>query len=295
MIEKGIELKKSLPKQPVYLKGDIHRIRQVVINLLSNAVKFTDSGYIELKASVEDTGDAETTLCVSVRDTGIGISSEQLPSIFDRFTQAKKSNSQYSGSGLGLAISKRLVEAMGGKIFVTSESGAGATFFFTVKCGPVTDAEIEKLQPTAEMACEVPASGGSKRILVVDDNIMNRKVLASYLEKGGHVYDVAGNGAEAIEKCGQNKYDMIFMDIEMPVMNGLEATSILKKNKVGCPIVGLSGNARKEKIDVAFQAGMDEYLTKPYHKSDIERIVNSLDSGDTGSPSVRRAKKQKRE
>jgi len=272
---------------PEFIVGDDQRLAQVITNLLSNAIKFTpEGGKIEVLAFMtDDTGD-ECRLRIEVIDNGIGISLEQQSKLFKMYEQAESGTSRkFGGTGLGLAISKRIIELMGGTIWVESELGNGARFIFTIKTFhfdkghngineqlDTTDAEPDALSRIAGKLTGM-------KMLIVDDIEINKEILISLLEYTGLEIDSAGNGKEALSmvKSMTYKYDIIFMDVQMPVMDGLEATrqirklSPLKNEKL--PIIAMTANAFKDDIEACLEAGMDDHISKPL---DVERIYEVL-------------------
>jgi PAS domain S-box-containing protein len=252
---------------------DPHRLKQVLLNLLSNAIKFTpEEGNvtIELKFPVE----TENYVCISVEDNGIGMTEEEQSRIFGRFTQATKTTYQkYGGSGLGLTICRSLVNLMGGDIHVESQYGVGSKFTFTIRCDRI---DLEKSKASSSCSSSPPKAmvtpENRGEILIVEDNLVNQKVLKRFLEQSGYKCQIANNGQEATIAQEGKRFSLIFMDVEMPVMNGLEATHRIrkseeeKKEKLPVPIIGLSGNARQEQMNEAKSSGMTDYLTKPYDK-----------------------------
>eukprot|EP01114_Cavostelium_apophysatum_P015066 TRINITY_DN4034_c0_g2_i1.p1 TRINITY_DN4034_c0_g2~~TRINITY_DN4034_c0_g2_i1.p1 ORF type:complete len:1081 (+),score=277.23 TRINITY_DN4034_c0_g2_i1:3116-6358(+) len=264
----------------VWAVADVHRLSQIVINLLSNAFKFTTSGFVEISAWMTPIGTSEAELHFSVRDTGIGISDQERSGLFERFAQATRHiSSQYGGSGLGLAICKKLVQRMGGEISVESKKWFGSKFSFFIKCEMCSKEQTETANsPSQEVATTGNFLGVNMTILIAEDNAVNQRLLLHYLQQKGLLCDIANNGLEAVEKYATLRFDLILMDIEMPLMNGLEATRKIREmeaqhRRKKVPIVGLSGNARLVQIAQAKEAGMDDYLTKPFHKDDIYRVV----------------------
>ena len=284
---------KSVPR---FVMGDDQRLAQVLTNLLSNAVKFTpEGGRINLDVSLigeggdedaNEDGD-ERALRVEVSDTGIGISTEQQARLFNAFEQAESGTSrEYGGTGLGLVISKRVVELMGGRIWVESELGKGSRFFFTVKIKPLCSSSIadrvnECLDPGDAGAGAVgdKAKYSGKRLLVVEDIEINREILIALLEDTGLLIECAGNGQEAVDMVAREprKYDIIFMDIQMPVMDGLQATRRIRSMpghvRDETPIVAMTANVFKDDIDACIEAGMDDHLGKPL---DIDKVMETL-------------------
>jgi CheY-like chemotaxis protein/nitrogen-specific signal transduction histidine kinase len=278
-VAKGIHIACTpLSGVPAGLTGDPHRLMQIFINLLDNAIKFTEHGEIVLGVEIiggrqDSEGNESVELRFSVRDTGIGIPSDKIGMIFDKFTQADSSTTRkYGGTGLGLAISKKLVELMGGKIWVESRESEGSTFLFTAYFGV-----YEKAKPSSEKT-ETSTSGniqtGEGRtltILLVEDNEDNRLLMLSYFKKTPHHVDVAENGAIAVEKFRERRYDLIFMDIQMPVMDGYAATREIRrweieKGRERTPIVALTAHALAEAAGRSLEAGCDGHLTKPIRK-----------------------------
>lgn len=278
---KGIELRTEfVPDLPFVLLGDPVRLKQILLNLLSNAVKFTEAGTIQLCASLDPhAAPGRAMLRFSVTDTGIGISPEALRRLFRSFTQADSSTTRkYGGTGLGLAISKRLVEMMGGAIGVESEPGRGSTFWFTVDLCIVETASL-----VAPAACPDPIlhslgqeSRSRGRLLLAEDNPINQKVALHLLARLGYAVDLAQNGAEVVEMVQRRPYDLLLMDCQMPVMDGLEATKAIRKldswvSRI--PIVAVTANALAGERDKCLAAGMDDYVSKPVSKEALERAI----------------------
>ncbi len=254
------------------LLGDGARLRQVLTNLISNAVKFTASGEILVTVRQTVAGD-QRQLRISVRDSGIGISPDQLGGIFGRFTQADASVSRrYGGTGLGLAISRLIVEAMNGQIDVESHPGKGSTFWFEVVMPPAD--RVLREEPDQGPAAEM---GQALRLLVVDDNPVNRELVCALLEPFDVEIETANDGVEAVEAAGRARFDLILMDLQMPNMDGLTATKHIRAaaapGQRRVPIVALTANVLPEQIARCLEAGMDDHLGKPIHP---ERLVNTI-------------------
>lgn len=254
---------------PVLL-GDPLRLQQVLINLLNNAVKFTEKGKVSLIFSHQFPDNDSVNLTFRIEDTGIGIKSEDLAKLFKPFSQADASTTRkYGGSGLGLVICQHLIKAMGGALSVESQPGKGSRFEFSVLLKRAR-VNIQPSQPVEKQ--KINAS-----ILVVEDNIINAEVMAGLLEDMQHTVQHCNNGLEALEYLREHpQTDLIFMDIQMPVMDGLEATRQIKAEEKlkNIPLIGLSANALDEDKQKALQAGMDDYLTKPITYSALQGAIS---------------------
>ncbi|MEW6203702.1 MAG: PAS domain S-box protein [Pseudomonadota bacterium] len=266
---------------PVSLKGDRLRLAQILNNLLSNALKFTEKGRIHLQ--VQSVADGKQ-LQFSVKDTGIGMNQEQCAALFQPFSQVDDSSSRrYGGAGLGLSICKNLVELMGGNIWVESKPGLGTTFHFTVDCiDPEFTIRAEDQQALKLQTQNTPADTGpaippmlNKRVLVVDDHKLNRMVASEMLKKWGAQVHLAENGKEAVQACVSERYDMVLMDLQMPEMDGYEATArILEElGNSAPPIVAVTASAsEQDRMDI-LNAGMCEHVIKPFKKETLIRIL----------------------
>ncbi|NCA73142.1 MAG: response regulator, partial [Sphingobacteriia bacterium] len=257
--EKGLELRVEIDSALAagYL-GDALRIKQVLINLLGNAIKFTSQGWVSLSARPA----GSDRLAFAVEDTGIGISAEQLARLFQPFAQADGSTTRrYGGTGLGLAISRQLVELMGGTLAVRSTPAKGSCFHFEIAVTALAQAPAPTLAAAAPSA---PRSGLSgRRILLVEDNLINQQIVLGLLADTGLSIQVATNGAEAIECFRKDPVELILMDIQMPIMDGYEATRHIRALDPAVPIIALTANAFPEDIAKAEAAGMSDYLSKP--------------------------------
>ncbi len=278
--EKGLELRRNIaPTLPAYFTGDPNRFRQIIINLLSNSLKFTERGYLEVRAG-EDPDDASPgALRLAVSDTGIGIPPDKVELVFENFTQADSSTTRkYGGTGLGLSISRHLVELMKGRIWVESTPGKGSTFFFTVKL-PV---EADQAMARSESAAPVRFQGQLEgvRILLADDSDDNRFLILSYLEGSKCSVEVAQNGQEAVERFRAGRFDVVLMDVEMPVMDGFLATREIRafeqlSGLSPTPILALTAHAFADMREKSRDAGFTSHLTKPIRKAMFLEAVAS--------------------
>jgi signal transduction histidine kinase/ActR/RegA family two-component response regulator len=267
--EKNILFKINYPKElNVFLHGDVIKISQILINLISNAIKFTDIGHV--KVNMKNIKD--DIYCFSIEDTGIGISENGMKNLFKSFSQVDASISRkYGGTGLGLSISKQLVELMGGKIWVDSTENKGSTFFFTLYLPKVKKEEI--IQLDSEVTIVDFSIFKDSNILLVEDNNINQELILGLLEHTGISIDIASNGKEAVEIHEQNihKYDLILMDIQMPIMDGYESVNIIRQKDENTPIIALSANSMDMNKVRSYQ--MQDYLQKPI---EIKRLNSIL-------------------
>jgi PAS domain S-box-containing protein len=274
--EKGVQLSlRLLTSVPEQVQSDPARIRQVVLNLLSNAVKFTEKGGVEVVLACN--GNAYS---VEVSDTGIGIEPSKIESMFDPFTQADASiTRRFGGTGLGLAISRRLARALGGDLTASSQPGVGTTMIFTFGTGALEGVQMLHADQLAEA---VRAAGAhrrtrwkipSARVLVVDDGAENRELLSLVLTENGLWVEEAENGQVALDKLAANSYDLVLMDMQMPVLDGFAATRQLRARGLGLPVVALTAHAMKGFEEEVLQAGCTAYLTKPV---DIDALLQRV-------------------
>jgi len=261
---------------PEVLIGDPSRLNQVLINLCGNAIKFTEKGSVRLSVGVSPSGDNETSLNFSVSDTGIGIPKDKAGTLFSAFQQVEAGTSRkYGGTGLGLSISQTLVELQGGEIRIESEEGKGSTFLFDIRCNKASKEEIESLK--GKESTDFSVLTGLK-ILIAEDNEFNQIVINDTLEtliKDVKI-DLAETGKEALEKYQANDYDMILMDINMPEMNGHEATKAIRKfsdEKKDIPVIALTASVLNADINRCLESGMNDYIPKPFKR---EELLNTL-------------------
>jgi signal transduction histidine kinase len=270
--EKGLAVRTGWDDRiPETLRGDEGRIRQVLVNLAGNAVKFTEQGQIVVSVQVLDRTEADVTLAWRVSDTGIGISPVALQALFQDFSQADETISRrYGGTGLGLAISRRLVEMMGGTIEAQSSPGAGSVFSFRLTL-PVAASPpvVEDVTGASDDALRdaLTALGRRMRVLLAEDNPTNQFVVHQMLKGFAIDVDVAGNGREAVERACASHYDLIYMDMRMPEMDGPEAAREIRRRGISTPIVAFTANAFEEDVRACRSAGMDDFITKPVRKA----------------------------
>ncbi len=259
-------------------------------NLLNNAVKFTDAGEISVSASVEESDDGQALLHFSVADTGVGFAPEVAQRIFERFEQADISTSRrYGGLGLGLSIVKRLVDLMAGTVIARSAEGEGSTFEVTI---PLTRDRIAALGPLSAVAIEdfdAETTIENLRLLVAEDNPMNRRVVELLLAGSGMDIHFAENGREAVAKFAERTYDLVLMDLQMPIMGGLAATRAIREweranNRGHTPILAVSANATTDHVEEAKEAGADDHVAKPIVREVLFEAIARF-----AKPSTRRA------
>ena len=285
--QKKIDLRFEYAGQASNANGDPLRLRQIITNLLSNAIKFTEQGRVSVRQSASSEADGRLIMILEVADTGPGIPADKLPLIFEKFTQADSSISRkYGGTGLGLAITKRLVELQGGQISVESQVGRGSTFTveipFETAPAAVPATEAEQKQGTAAPA------GPQPRILLVEDNAVNQRVVLAMLRKKSYKIDVAGNGQEALEKLDRaaEPYNLILMDVQMPVLDGLETTRAIRRNAQwnSLPIIAMTAHAMIGDRERCLQAGMNAYISKPVQQAGLIALIEQhLASGSAYS------------
>ena len=281
---KGLGLSLQIrPGTVTSLAGDAARVRQMVENLLSNAVKFTDRGGVTVSASTDTLASGQVLIHIAIRDTGPGIADEKLPLIFESFTQADGSVSRkHGGTGLGLSLTRKLAQLQGGSVTVDPAIGEGSTFHLTFECA--AEAGVSSIAAAS-------AGGGSRRarVLIVEDNLVNQKVISAVLKKGQYRTAIAGDGSQGLTMLDNamgvaDPFSLVLMDIQMPVMDGLEATRRIRENPAWrhLPIVAMTAHAMNEDRERCLEAGMNSYVLKPV-KADhllqtIERFVNGADS-----------------
>ncbi|WP_425989938.1 response regulator [Brevundimonas sp. TWP2-3-2] len=279
---KGLEFRSTfVGETPAVVKGDPLRVCQVLQNLLSNAVKFTDAGVIEFRTESTRINDRRVAFTFSVTDSGSGIAEADLERLFQPFTQADASSTRrFGGTGLGLTIARRMANIMGGDIIVTSTVGQGSTFTLVVEADVV---EWQALTEAEAIDAEV-GDGESLNVLVVEDHPVNRMILEAWLGSAGHATVTAENGQIAVEMAGQQRFDLIIMDVNMPVMDGLSATRLIRTKgpNAETPIAVLSASARNEDHQAGLEAGADAYLNKPIDFAALARLMQKVHGGRSG-------------
>lgn len=266
--EKNVEFKLDIDKEiPAILEGDPTRINQILINLLSNAIKFTDKGFVQLKVELISKAKDQFNLHFEVQDSGIGITQEQLNSIFDRFTQADEDTTRkYGGSGLGLTITRRLLELMDSEIRVSSAPGEGSTFHFDLT---LQEGDRSKVINEVVSSGNGSKSASNKKVLLVDDHEVNRIMASKFLTKWGLEVDCANNGKDCLDMMESQSYDLILMDLQMPEMDGFEATNHIRAREENyfkdVPIIALTASALVETREQVKKVGMNDYVTKPFN------------------------------
>lgn len=274
--EKGLVLAREVPPAvPDTLTGDPHRLRQVLVNLHSNALKFTSEGEVRLRVRLLDRTHSWARLRFALSDTGVGIPADKQETIFDPFRQADGSiTRRYGGTGLGLAICRRLVEAMGGSISVESQPGVGSTFSFDVIFGRGDPAGIQGQQGGAALEAL------NARVLLVDDNEIGCRLAVRILERQGCDVSVARGGCEAVEKARSGEFDAVLMDLQMPDLDGLEATRRIRMEDLRLgrhtPVIVLTANASEDDRRRSLEAGADEFLSKPLDLIRLHEAIQRL-------------------
>jgi len=274
--EKGISFSIDYPKDmPKWVFGDPTRLGQILNNLISNAIKFTDKGKVSLKITFEKKGKLNE-FCFTVKDTGIGIDQEKLKTIFEFFSQEDNTiTRRFGGTGLGLAISKSIAELLGGEIKVESEKNVGSTFKFCLSMPEAAEQEKNVTVAQSDLT--------GKNVLIVEDNELNRFLAVTILKKWNAIIHIAVNGEEAVNAVKNKDIDIILMDIQMPVMDGV-AASIAIRNELNSnvPIIALTANALESEKEKCWQAGMNEYITKPYNPEFLlEKIIFLIENSSS--------------
>jgi len=273
LAEKGLELRMDVGSElPAHLVGDPLRLSQVLLNLTNNAVKFTPRGFVAVHARVVDNAGDDVRVRFAIEDSGVGLTQEQAARLFRPFVQADSSTTrQFGGTGLGLSISKRLVELMGGEIGVESTPGRGSTFWFTVRLKRAPQAEQAPVAVSAAPAANLHGA----RILLAEDNPINQQVAVELLQGAGASVEVAANGREALDMVRAKGYDVVLMDLQMPVMDGLQATRAIRDipRFAQLPIIAMTASVMSGDRDRCLEAGMNDHISKPVS---IEQLMGTL-------------------
>jgi len=276
-VRKGIPVEYSLQKgMPEMIVGDPVRVRQILLNLVSNSVKFTEKGSVKIEAGIIRQDENNYTIRFVVKDTGIGIPADRIQTIFESFTQASNETSRkYGGTGLGLTIVKQLAELQGGSVYVESEINKGSSFFVIL---PFKKYNKKDFPEIADEKLVVGEMLESVNVLLVEDNEMNQMLAQKILDKWGYEVDVAENGKVAIEKMKVNEYDIVLMDIQMPEMDGYEATKYIRTNmppsKSRTPIIAMTAHAIMGEAEKCIALGMDDYISKPFNQKTLYEKMN---------------------
>jgi len=269
---------------PDEVVADSSRLAQVLTNLIGNAVKFTERGSVAVRIDLEEQTPDTAILRFSVADTGIGIPKDRQQEVFRAFTQADGSTTRrYGGTGLGLTISRNLAAMMGGRMWVESEEARGSTFHFTTKVALPAVARAVTPPPAVRDFASLDPATRQLRVLLVDDNIVNQRLVARLLEKRGHTVHAAGNGREALERVERERFDLAIMDVQMPEVDGLTATRIIRGREEidggHLPIVAMTAHAMAGDRERCLEAGMDGYLSKPIDPvlmiEEIRRVLST--------------------
>ncbi len=273
---KGLHLANSLaPNLPSRLRGDPHRLRQILLNLVGNAIKFTAAGNVIVEVTTRDETAQDVAVQIAVHDTGIGLSEKTQRALFQPFSQADSSTTRrFGGTGLGLAICRRLVDLMGGEIGVHSTQGQGSTFWFSLRLAKSTEGDTESTPASSRVLhCRKPP-----RVLLVEDNRVNQKIARSQLQKIGCHVDVVSDGAEALATWTSLNPDLILMDCHMPELDGFATTTRIRQIETEAArphvrIIALTANAMEEDRDRCIQSGMDDYIAKPVNLDQLKKTL----------------------
>lgn len=268
--KKDIKLNFALSKAiPQFVVGDPGRLQQILNNLISNAIKFTENGEVWIKVDKIKTEDNKVELQFVVEDNGIGIAEDNIGKLFRSFSQLDGSiTRRFGGTGLGLAISKQLSEMMGGRLWGESEKGIGSKFYFTLKFDIGTRVETQTIEAVKLKKIEIPY-----KLLLVEDDKINKMVITRILKELGYSVDTASNGLEAVEICKKNSYDVILMDIQMPIMDGIEATRRIREKDKQTPIIAITAYALKGDRERFLAQGMNEYVSKPIETDELFSVI----------------------
>lgn len=263
------EIDESIPE---YLIGDKLRLSQILMNLVSNALKFTQNGEVYINAKLQNIEGTLSNIQFEVKDTGVGIPQKDLNKIFEKFVQIDRKEDDYQGAGLGLSIVKRLVEIFGSEIFVESQEGKGTRFYFTI----AFETDTKKVDEIIHNIMVDLSAEHVYKVLVVEDNKINQMVTRKIMEKNNFKFLIVDDGYAAIEALGKEHFDVVLMDINMPLINGFETTRLIRKKEIEVPIIALTAFAKDEITDEAFSVGMNDILIKPFEPSKLIQCIEKL-------------------
>jgi CheY-like chemotaxis protein/two-component sensor histidine kinase len=274
-VQRGLALNLRVPEdmRGLQVQGDPTRIRQILVNLVGNALKFTEQGRVSIEAQWQSLDHELLWFTCSVRDSGIGISSESLELMFNAFQQADSSISRrYGGTGLGLPIARTLAERMGGTLRAQSEEGRGSVFTLEI---PLALSKQALPQLTAPRTLNGDGHGEGRNVLLVEDNPVNQTVIEAMLRSLGFTVSVATDGAQAVRSAEENDFEVILMDCRLPIIDGYEATRQIRclPGRTDVPIIALTANALQGDRETCLQAGMNDYLAKPFKRNDLQQIL----------------------
>ncbi len=274
-LETGLNFSPDVPKK---LTGDPLRLKQVVLNLLSNSIKFTSKGFVKAQVFVEKSElnpDKQIDLCLTIEDSGIGISAEMLEEIFKDFTQGNTNTTRkYGGSGLGLSITKKMVELQCGEIKIESTINKGSKILVRIPYGLGPPSEMTEIDCDEHYIPQIPKG---KKVLIADDETFNRALLIVILKRWDIAYEEAQTGTQVLDKISKHDFDIILMDVRMPEMSGIEASRKIRqlknKEKANIPIIGITAGTSNEKKELCLEAGMNEVITKPYKENELLKVI----------------------
>ncbi len=264
--------------------GDKTRLIQVINNLVTNALKFTNEGKVDVTATLIREDEKQVEVFIEVKDTGIGIAKENFDKVFNDFDQVNQSfNKKYGGTGLGMSITKKILHKMGSEIKLESEPGVGSTFYFELKLDKVPRKLLEEEKVLGHVPEEKGLPSETVKVLFAEDNDVNALVVSKIMKRWGYECDRVNNGLEAVEAVDKKKYDLILMDIQMPIMDGFTASEIIKK-KQNIPIIALTAASKAEVLDKIEKSGMERFLSKPIDAVELHQNINELVSGKSYMP-----------
>ncbi|MFY7743764.1 MAG: ATP-binding protein [Flavobacterium sp.] len=263
------EIDSSIPE---YLIGDKLRLSQILMNLVSNALKFTQNGEVYIRVKLQNFEGTLSHIQFEVKDTGVGIPQKDLNKIFEKFVQIDRKEDDYQGAGLGLSIVKKLVEIFGSEIFVESEESKGTRFYFTI----AFETDTKKVDKIIHNISVDLSAEQIYKVLVVEDNKINQMVTRKIMEKNNFKFLIVDDGYAAIEALGKEHFDVVLMDINMPLINGFETTRLIRKKEITVPIIALTAFAKDEITDEAFSVGMNDILIKPFEPSKLIQCIEKL-------------------